>query len=665
MTAPDAQRGGAGFTRRSGIGEQPSHVVAHGDPASAFALDRVAGALAWSVDQLAQFIPQCEWVAHKGSEYEYPQPATAQHVLYRHWYRLPERPHAGRTEAIALPTDGPRVSVVVPVFRTEPWLLRECVESVLAQTYRSWELCLCNDGSDSEEISALLAKFVADDARIKVSSHDRNRGIAAATNTAVAMTSSQWVGLLDHDDVLMPEALGEFALVISSCDDADVIYSDDDMLDEDGHIDRPHFKPDWAPDLLLSYPYLGHLTMYRKSLLEAIGGFRSEFDGSQDYDVMLRATERARRVVHIPEVLYHWRAHVGSAAHSADAKPWAHAASRRVVEATLARRGIDGWVDGGPFLGAYHVRRRLRRHPSVRLVIPFRDQAALTATCLASLSVDPGYDNFEIVMVDNGSIEPETRVMCSRWRESGITVLSYPQSFNWSAINNLAARDGDSELLLFLNNDVEATSPGWLAALVEHAIRPEVGAVGARLLFEDGAVQHAGVVLGVGGAGTHLFRGLPAGRPGYFRWESMVRPYSAVTGACLMTRRDVFLEVGGFDEELVVAYNDLDYCLRVVDAGLRIIYTPHAELIHHEAVSRGMSGSSRDFRRFFEKWGRQRLLHDPFYNPNLSLRSVACSLRLPEDWQWWDRHTRRWLQMGMRSGGSEADGRRPDAPVTV
>ncbi len=422
----------------------------------------------------------------------------------------------------------------------------------------------------------------------------------------------------------------------TSGDEIDVIYSDEDKLDELDRRFMPHFKPDWDPDLLLGYPYLGHLTAVRHDVLRRIGGFRSEFDGSQDYDVMLRATELARRVEHIPKVLYHWRVVAGSAAGDTDAKPWAHDASARVLEDALRRRGIEGSVEPGPFQGAYRVRRAVVGSPTVSVIIPFRDQAALTVACLASLERDAGYPIAEVVLVDNGSTEPETRVLRRQLANRPDTrVLDHPGEFNWAAINNEAAASCNTDLLLFLNNDIEADSPGWLHAMVEHAVRPEIGAVGARLLYPDGTLQHAGVVLGLGGVAGHLFIGMPTGELGYFAWDQMIRSYSAVTAACMMVRRSVFNEVGGFDEDFAVGFNDVDFCIRLARAGYRVLYTPLAELIHHESVSRGLSGYFRDYQLFLPRWFGILMAGDPHYNPNLSRLSHWCEFRPPgEDEEW-------------------------------
>ncbi len=556
---------------------------------------------------------------------------------YWHWLHLWDMHCADSNDGNApLASNGPLLSVVVPVYRPLLWYLRDCILSVVGQSYENWELCLCDDGSSDAELTALLGEFVVSDARIKVMTLEKNGGISQATNRALDAATGEFIVLLDHDDVLETDALAEVAEVIATVDDVDVIYSDEDKLDGDGRRFLPMFKPDWDPDLLLVYPYLGHLLVVRRDLLEHIGGFRSDFDGSQDYDVMLRATELARRVVHIPNVLYHWRAISGSAALDPDAKPWAHLASRRALEDAVKRRGMDATVENGPSVGMYHVRRKVRGSPSVSLLIPFRDQATLTVACLDSLQRDPGYDIGEIVLIDNGSTDPETRALCRTLATRSRTrLLEYPGAFNWSSINNVAAATCESDMLVFMNNDIEATTPGWLHALVEHGQRLEVGAVGARLVYPDGKLQHAGVVLGFGGPAGHIFTGMPPGRFAYIGWDQMVRQYSAVTAACMLVRREVFEEVGGFDEEFAVGYNDVDFCIRLGLAGYRIIYTPHAELTHHESVSRGYSGYNSDTQKFLSRWLDLLIQGDPFYNLNLSRLDARCPLRPPgEDDRW-------------------------------
>jgi GT2 family glycosyltransferase len=564
--------------------------------------------------------------------------ATAFPPSYWHWIHTWRQFRDEHPEASGgpLPTRGPVLSLVVPVYRPMVWYFRECVQSVLAQTYQDWELCLCDDGSGDPELTAVMQAFAAADPRITALALEQNGGISRATNRAVEAATGEFVVLLDHDDLLEPDALAELARVVLEVDDVDVIYSDEDKMDELGRLFQPHFKCDWDPELLLSYPYLGHITAIRRDVLDHVGGFRPEFDGSQDYDVMLRSTEMARRVVHIPKVLYHWRIVAGSAAGDPDAKPWATMASRRALQDAVARRGIDGTVESGPFQGAYHLRRTVSGSPTVGVIIPFRDQGALTVACLESIGRSPGHPIQEIVLVDNGSTEPETRELRSRLEaRPDVRVLDYPGPFNWAAINNAAAAVCTTDMLLFLNNDVEAESDGWLHALVEQAQRPEVGAVGARLTFPDGRLQHAGVVLGLGALAGHLFMGMPAGRGGYYGWDRITRGVSAVTAACMLVRREVFEQVGGFDEQFAVAYNDVDFCIRLGRAGLSVLYSPHAGLTHHESVSRGLSGYSSDNQAFIRRWRDVLVAGDPYYSRNLSRIDFGCTLRpVGEDEEW-------------------------------
>jgi O-antigen biosynthesis protein len=599
--------------------------------------DPLIATLGWMADRLAAATPEDPDPQSGGLSWGVD--AASFPPAYWHWlhlHKLRRHQEAQDLPGFGLRTQGPLLSIVVPVYRPSLWYFQACVHSVISQTYESWELCLCDDGSGDPDLTKSMVDFAAADARIKPVSLERNGGISRATNRALEEASGEFVVLLDHDDVLDPEALAELAEVIVVGDDVDVIYSDEDKLDELDRPYMPHFKPDWDPDLLLAYPYLGHVTAIRRELLNRIGGFRSDFDGSQDYDVMLRATELARNIVHIPKVLYHWRVVAGSAAGDTDAKPWAHQASRRVLEDTLVRRGMNGTVESGPFQGAYHVRTEIEGKPTVSVIIPFRDQAALTVTCLESLSKAPGYEISEVVLVDNGSSEPETRELrCRLERQPATRVMDYPGPFNWAAINNAAAATCDSDMLLFLNNDIEATSKGWLRALVELTQRRDVGAVGARLIYPDGKLQHAGVVIGLGGVASHLFIGMPKGQRGYFSWDRVVRGYSAVTAACMLVRRNVFEEMGGFDETFAVGFNDVDFCIRLGKAGYRVLYTPHAQLTHFESVSRGLSGFYGDYQEFLRRWSEVLREDDPYYNPNLSRLEHWCSLRPPgEDEEW-------------------------------
>lgn len=593
-------------------------------------------ALGWMADRLVDALPSS--VLAK-SDLPWDVDAASSPPSYWHWLhlrRLYRIEHADTLRGEGLPVDGPLLSVVVPVYKPPVWYLRACVASVLEQSYKRWELCLCDDGSGDAELTKTLDEFAAHDRRVKIVKSHQNGGISHATNLALNVSTGEFVVLLDHDDVLETEALAEIAAVVMAKEDVDVIYSDEDKLDELDRPFMPHFKPDWDPDLLLAYPYLGHVLALRHELLDRIGRFRPEFDGSQDYDVMLRATERARRVIHIPKVLYHWRVVEGSAAGDTDAKPWAHLASRRALEDAAGRRGLDAEIEPGPFQGAYHVRRRVRGSPSVSVIMPFRDQAALTMACLDSLETAPGYDIDDVVLIDNGSMEPETRALRQVLENRpSIRIIDYPGAFNWAAINNVAAATCRTDMLLFLNNDIEASSEGWLRAMVEQGQRPEIGAVGARLVFPDGRLQHAGVVLGLGGIASHLFLGMPKGGRGYFSWDRVVRGYSAVTAACMLVRRSIFEELDGFDETYAVGFNDVDFCIRLGKAGYRVLFSPHAELTHFESVSRGLSGYYRDYQAFLARWKDLLLEEDPAYNPNLSRLAPWCPLRPPgEDDEW-------------------------------
>jgi GT2 family glycosyltransferase len=627
-------------------------------------LPTLAEALVWMAGRLAEEMLEAENLRRDGDTAEdetdrlrvlWRGDASSYPSEYWHWQHLSDLARIEHPEDFPVPVppaDGPLLSVVVPVYRPSLWYFRECVLSVVNQTYPNWELCLCDDGSGDPQLTAVIEEFASGDPRIRAVPAEENGGISRATNRALSAATGEFIVLLDHDDLLEPDALAEIAAVATGDDEVDIVYTDEDKLDPLGRPYQPSFKPDWDPDLLLSHPYLGHITAIRHSVIRQLGGFRPEYDGSQDFDMMLRATEVARRVVHIPKVLYHWRVVSGSAAGDTEAKPWAYAASRRAVEDALRRRGIDGVVEDA-FLGGYHVRRAIEGAPTVSVIIPFRDQASLTRACLESLEASPGHPIAEFVLVDNGSTEPETRALRRELDRNGaVRVLESDGAFNWAALNNLAASTCATDLLLFMNNDIEASGDGWLRALVEEAQRPEVGAVGARLVYPDGSIQHAGVVYGTEAIVGHIFQGMqPSMRRGYGFWERVVRRYSAVTGACMLVRREVFEEVGGFDEMFPVAFNDIDFCLRLGRSGYRVLYTPHAELTHFESISRGLSGYSNDFQEFLSRWWDVIRQDDPCYNRNLSRFDPWCPLREPDE-------DRRWLEL---IGPMVPEQRRPSA----
>ena len=531
----------------------------------------------------------------------------------------------------------PLFSVVVPCYRTPPALLDRCVASVLAQSHSDWEMCLCDDASEDAALAAQLAELASLDARIRTVARTTNGGIAAATNDALGIAAGRYVVFLDHDDELHPSALDAIARVIGERPDADLIYSDEDKIDETGLRHTPSFKGDWSPDLLLSNAYMCHVLVVRREIVTKLGGLRSDFDGAQDYDLMLRVSETTDAIVHIPEVLYHWRTTVGSASGDASAKPWAFDAGRRALEDAASRRGIHATVVHHPTVpGSYHFIREPSSGQLVSVIIPFRDEPGLTAACYRSFIEQPGYDNFELLLVDNDSALPETRALMEDLaRDHRVRLLAAPGPFNWAAINNEAVRKARGELLLFLNNDVEARSGDWLAAMVAQAERPEVGAVGARLLFPDGTIQHAGVGVGVGWGATHVQQGLPGDHPGYMSLTTVARNCSAVTAACMMTRRSLFEELEGFDANLAVAFNDIDYCLRLRQKDFLVVYTPLAELVHYESKSRGHSEDTTEAPFFRRRWRSLMLSGDPYYNRNLGRFDNNCKLPSDEDEAKW------------------------------
>jgi GT2 family glycosyltransferase len=575
----------------------------------------------------------------------YPLNATEDRASYRAWLKgrgrpskLPSREEHLRSPAplvaaTPVPAGRPRFSIVVPVWRPPMWVLERCVWSVLQQTYGSFELCMCDDASGDPALTAALRSFAALDPRIKVTTSPQNGGISAATNGALALASGEYVVLLDNDDELVAHALEAMSAAIDADPHADVLYSDEDKTNELGELFEPACKPDWSPDTLLSCAYMCHLFVIRRSLVEELGGLRSEFDGSQDYDLMLRSTEKARSIVHVPDLLYHWRIISGSAAGDTSAKPWAYAAGKRALESAMERRGEAAVVDSNsPVPGLYHVRRGLTGEPLVSIIVPFRDEPALLTQCVESLCEAPGYDRFELLLVDNGSVLPETATLLDQLSEHPrVLLLEEPGPFNWSAINNDAAAASNGDLLLFMNNDVEASTEGWLLPMVEHAQRPDVGAVGARLLYPSRTIQHAGVVLGMCNAAAHVLQDLPEDHPGYLTWAWMTRNCTAVTGACMMTPRGLFEQLGGFDADLPVAFNDIDYCLRLRQQGKLVVYTPLAELVHHESRTRGHTDDAVELPRFLARWAEEIAAGDPYYNPNLSAWRQECQLSSPEE----------------------------------
>lgn len=535
----------------------------------------------------------------------------------------------------------PLISIILPVYNPQLPFLEAAIDSVRRQIYERWELCLADDASTDPEVRPFLEKMAAADPRIKLTFRERNGHISACSNSALSLATGEWCALLDQDDAFAENALALVALEIERYPDAGVIYSDEDKIDETDERSNPFFKPDWNPELFLGQNYVNHLGCYRTNLLREIGGFREGFEGSQDYDLVLRCVERLKpeQIRHIPRILYHWRMIGGSLAAIPDAKPYAREAARRAIAEHGQRIGIPGTVVPCPENNESHrfVHAVPEPAPLVSIIIPTRDRAALLKRCVESIRAWTDYQPFEIVVVDNGSTEEETlRFFRECEAENSVRVLAEPGPFNYSRLNNRAAAAAHGEILLFLNNDTEIDEPGWLTEMVSHAARSEVGAVGGRLWYPDGTLQHGGVVLGLGGVAGHAFPHIPRGHPGYFNRAMLQQNCSAVTGACMAVRKTVFEELGGFDEEdLGVTFNDIDFCLRAAEAGYRIVWTPYANLVHHESASRGHQRTSEEQAEFERAvdymqttWGAQ-LMNDPFYNSNLSLNPPGFEIAFP------------------------------------
>ena len=525
----------------------------------------------------------------------------------------------------------PMISIVMPVYNTEKKWLGIAIDSVINQVYPNWELCIVDDASTKKGIRKILGDYSAKDNRIKVKYLEENRGISGASNEALAMANGEFVGFLDHDDELTKDALFEVVRLLNRNPKLDLIYSDEDKKDLKGRRVEPFFKPDWSPDLLLSMNYVCHFSVVRKSLIEKIGGFRLGFEGSQDHDLILRVTELTDRIGHILKPLYSWRKVPGSAAALTEAKPYARESAKRALREALNRRGLNGEVLEG-FGSYYRVRYALRGAPLVSIIIPTKDKVDLLKRCIESIESKTSYRNYEIIIVDNSSTDPATLTYLESIRHR---VVKFDQPFNFSKINNFAARYAKGEHLLFLNNDIEVVEEHWLEAMLEHSQRPEVGMVGGLLLYPSGSawhtprtIQHAGVTLGVGGVAGHAFKYLPVDRHNYFNLHRVVRNCSAVTAACAMIRRNVFEEIGGFNENLRVAFGDIDLCLRLRKKGYLIIYTPYAMLYHHECATRGRLHPPEDEAYMIDLWGGTFIEGDPYYNPNLTLFREDYSLTL-------------------------------------
>lgn len=532
-----------------------------------------------------------------------------------------------RADVLAIP-DPPRISVLMPVYNTDPGFLRPAIASVVGQIYPRWQLCIVDDGSTEDKVSAVLGELT--DARISVLRLKSRSGISAASNAALEVAQGEYVAFVDHDDVLPPHALARVAQRINEDPSVDLLYTDECCLEWDGRRVDPFFKPEFSPDLLLSMNYMGHLVVARTSLVRQVGGLRPAFDGSQDYDLVLRLTERTNHIAHIADILYLWRRTPDSTSDTPEAKPYTDAAASRALQEAINRRGASGEVE---ILkpGRYRVRYDIQRSPSVSIVVATRDRVELLKVCVESLREKTDYRDFEVILVDNGSSSPDALTyLDAMTRLPNVRVLRDPGDFNWSRLNNYGAAAASGDYLLFLNNDVEVREQSWLREMLGQAQQPGVGVVGAKLLFPDRRIQHAGVIVGGGGGASHAFYGMRQGEPSYMDLADVVRNVGAVTGACLLTPRDLFYDLGRFDEALAIAYNDVDYCLRVRDTGRRVVWTPWAVLVHGESASRGLKQPDADLTEFSRKWAKALSQSDPYLNPHLDQDSLVYAIRAPD-----------------------------------
>jgi GT2 family glycosyltransferase/predicted O-methyltransferase YrrM len=525
-----------------------------------------------------------------------------------------------RTEAAQLVYQ-PLLSIITPVYNPPEEILQETIASVQAQTYTNWEFCLVDGGSTDPEIRMLLDQAAMQDTRIRVAYLTENLGIAGNSNAAAALASGEFLVLLDHDDTLAPNMLFEVASALSERSETDLVYFDEDKLSEFGQQrSEPFFKPDWSPELLLSANYLMH-SVVRRELFMAVGGFATNADGAQDWDLALRCTERSRAIVHIPKILYHWRQLAGSTAATYEAKPYVFDNQLRIVAEHLQRQGIAGAKARFASPGVLQVSWPTR-HSRVSIIIPTKERIELLRPCLDSLLQLTAYAHYEVILVDNGSRQAETLAYYAELRaDPRVRILDHAGAFNYSAANNFGAAHASGGLLLFLNNDMEILHPDWLEELVRWAERPDIGVVGTKLLYPDGRIQHAGVIIGMEGHASHIFWGIREQYGGPFGSSDWYRDYLAVTGACMMMRQTLFDEVGRFDEEYTLAFSDIELCLRVIEAGYRNVYTPFARLRHHEGGSRGHHIPVDDMLRACDHMYALVARGDPFFNQNLSYSS--------------------------------------------
>ena len=558
---------------------------------------------------------------------------------YAEWWNL-TKPSEEELEEQKKKTFGymPKFSIVIPVYKTPEKFLKEMLDSIVEQTYANWELCIADGSPAGESVGNVLKKYAEKDARIRYQVLGENRGISGNTNAALEMAEGDFIVLADHDDRLTPNALFECAKKLNENENCDVLYSDEDKLDMDGdELFDPHFKPDFNPDLLTSVNYICHLFVVKKELLDKVGGFRPEYDGAQDYDFIFRCTENAKQICHIPKVLYHWRCHPNSTASNPESKLYAFTAGSRAIMDHYKRVGIEAEkVEKGVDYGIYHTTFKIKDAPLVSVIIPNKDHTVDLDNCIRPMLTEGTYKNLEFVIVENNSTEQVTLDYYEKIQKEfpNVHVVRWEREFNYSAINNFGVQHAKGEYLLFMNNDIELIAKNFVEEMLGFVQREDVGIAGARLLYEDDTIQHAGVVIGFGGIAGHTFIGLHKSENSYFNRAMCAQDYSAVTAACMMSKRSVFDAVGGFTEELAVAFNDIDYCMKVRKLGKLVVYAPYAVLHHYESKSRGLEDTpekverfNREIATFAKRWPEILRDGDPYYNPNLTLRKSNFALR--------------------------------------
>jgi len=535
----------------------------------------------------------------------------------------------------------PKISIIIPVYNTEIKFLKKCIDSVVSQSYENWQICLADDCSSDEEIHEVLSMYCKKDARINVVFREENGHISHASNSALELAEGEWTALLDHDDELHVNALYFTVEAINMNPNVEFIYTDEDKIDEKGKRYEPHFKSDWNLDLLYSQNYISHLGVYKTNILKKIKGFRVGLEGSQDYDLLLRYSKEIAHsnIVHIPRVLYHWRAIKGSTALNAEEKSYTTDAGIKALKNYFFNIDSKITVERGKAENIYKVNWPIKNNPLVSLIIPTYNGYEITKQAIDSILEKTAYKNYEILLIDNNSDDKEALDYFEKLNNHPkITVLKYSKPFNYSAINNFAVQHAKGEVLGLVNNDIEVINPEWLDEMLQHALREDIGCVGAMLYYPDNTIQHAGVIIGVGGVANHSHLNFKRGHPGYFRKLEVVQNFSAVTAACLLVRKEVFNEVKGLNDiDLKIAFNDVDLCLKVQKAGYRNLWTPYAELYHYESISRGVEDTPEKLKRFtgevnyMKNIWKTHVLEDPYYSSNLTKDKADFSINMKRE----------------------------------